>query len=173
MALDCRVPFGIGALAAKGSLYVTRPTLATHISTPALLQEHLATHGLPAKRCDTRRVLAHVISHGATDLAPKSPVRGAVLRAVDQTTVRRRLEVPEDHLMVVTIGQLIDFKGIHVLVDAAGLLRHREKVTYLAIGEGERRQALEERIKREKMEAKDLLDLAQQAVIGAADLGSV
>jgi glycosyltransferase involved in cell wall biosynthesis len=63
----------------------------------------------------------------------------------DVATVRRRLEVPEDHLMVVTIGQLIDFKGIHVLVDAAGLLRHREKVTYLAIGEGERRQALEER----------------------------
>jgi NADPH2:quinone reductase len=32
-------PFGPHILAAKGSLYVTRPTLATHISTPALLQE--------------------------------------------------------------------------------------------------------------------------------------
>ena len=31
--------FGPHILAAKGSLYVTRPTLATHISTPALLQE--------------------------------------------------------------------------------------------------------------------------------------
>jgi NADPH2:quinone reductase len=32
-------PFNPGILAAKGSLYVTRPTLATHISTPALLNE--------------------------------------------------------------------------------------------------------------------------------------
>jgi NADPH2:quinone reductase len=32
-------PFSPGILAAKGSLYVTRPTLATHISTPALLNE--------------------------------------------------------------------------------------------------------------------------------------
>jgi NADPH2:quinone reductase len=32
-------PFSPHILAAKGSLYVTRPTLATHISTPALLQE--------------------------------------------------------------------------------------------------------------------------------------
>jgi NADPH2:quinone reductase len=32
-------PFSPGILAAKGSLYVTRPTLATHISTPALLGE--------------------------------------------------------------------------------------------------------------------------------------
>ena len=32
-------PFGPHILAAKGSLYVTRPTLATHISTKALLQE--------------------------------------------------------------------------------------------------------------------------------------
>ena len=32
-------PFSPGILAAKGSLYVTRPTLATHISTPALLSE--------------------------------------------------------------------------------------------------------------------------------------
>jgi len=32
-------PFNPLILAGKGSLYVTRPTLATHISTPALLQE--------------------------------------------------------------------------------------------------------------------------------------
>jgi NADPH2:quinone reductase len=32
-------PFSPHILAGKGSLYVTRPTLATHISTPALLQE--------------------------------------------------------------------------------------------------------------------------------------
>jgi NADPH2:quinone reductase len=32
-------PFSPGILAARGSLYVTRPTLATHISTPALLNE--------------------------------------------------------------------------------------------------------------------------------------
>ncbi len=32
-------PFSPAILAPKGSLYVTRPTLATHISTPALLQE--------------------------------------------------------------------------------------------------------------------------------------
>ena len=32
-------PFSPGILAPRGSLYVTRPTLATHISTPALLQE--------------------------------------------------------------------------------------------------------------------------------------
>jgi NADPH2:quinone reductase len=32
-------PFDPAILAGKGSLYVTRPTLATHISTPALLQE--------------------------------------------------------------------------------------------------------------------------------------
>jgi len=32
-------PFSPSILAGKGSLYVTRPTLATHISTPALLQE--------------------------------------------------------------------------------------------------------------------------------------
>jgi NADPH2:quinone reductase len=32
-------PFDPKILAGKGSLYVTRPTLATHISTPALLQE--------------------------------------------------------------------------------------------------------------------------------------
>ena len=32
-------PFSPGILAAAGSLYVTRPTLATHISTPALLNE--------------------------------------------------------------------------------------------------------------------------------------
>jgi len=32
-------PFSPGILAARGSLYVTRPTLATHISTPALLGE--------------------------------------------------------------------------------------------------------------------------------------
>jgi NADPH2:quinone reductase len=32
-------PFNPGILAGKGSLYVTRPTLATHISTPALLDE--------------------------------------------------------------------------------------------------------------------------------------
>jgi NADPH2:quinone reductase len=32
-------PFSPAILAGKGSLYVTRPTLATHISTPALLQE--------------------------------------------------------------------------------------------------------------------------------------
>ncbi len=32
-------PFNPSILAGKGSLYVTRPTLATHISTPALLQQ--------------------------------------------------------------------------------------------------------------------------------------
>ena len=32
-------PFSPAILAAKGSLYVTRPTLATHISTPALLKQ--------------------------------------------------------------------------------------------------------------------------------------
>jgi NADPH2:quinone reductase len=32
-------PFSPGILAARGSLYVTRPTLATHISTAALLDE--------------------------------------------------------------------------------------------------------------------------------------
>ena len=32
-------PFSPAILAPRGSLYVTRPTLATHISTPALLQE--------------------------------------------------------------------------------------------------------------------------------------
>jgi len=32
-------PFSPAILAGKGSLYVTRPTLATHISTPALLRE--------------------------------------------------------------------------------------------------------------------------------------
>ncbi len=58
--------------------------------------------------------------------------------------VRERLGVPEDHRLVVTIGQLIDFKGIHVLVDAAIELKDRQGLTFLAIGEGERRQALEQ-----------------------------
>jgi glycosyltransferase involved in cell wall biosynthesis len=57
--------------------------------------------------------------------------------------VRERLGVAPEHCLVVTVGQLIDFKGIHVLVDAAARLRSNRPVTVLVVGEGARRAALE------------------------------
>ncbi len=49
-------PFNIGLLAAKGSLFLTRPTLATHTATPALLQ-------------DGARELFDIVSSGKVSIA--------------------------------------------------------------------------------------------------------
>jgi len=87
-SLDCLAPFGllaafgqssgnvepldIGLLAAKGSLYVTRPTLGTYIATPALLAE-------------TARDLFDVVAKGAVKLAVNQtyPLKDAVQAHID------------------------------------------------------------------------------------------
>ncbi|HWK46860.1 MAG TPA: quinone oxidoreductase [Stellaceae bacterium] len=87
-SLDCLAPFGllaafgqssggveplnIGVLAAKGSLYVTRPTLGTYIATPALLAE-------------TARDLFDVVGKGIVKIAINQtyPLKDAVQAHID------------------------------------------------------------------------------------------
>ena len=60
---------------------------------PADLIAHLAGEGLECSPSEARRVLAHIISGGADDLAMKRPVRRALAEAIEATTSRQRLTV--------------------------------------------------------------------------------
>jgi glycosyltransferase involved in cell wall biosynthesis len=65
---------------------------------------------------------------------------------------RERLGIPRDHQVVTCVGQLIDFKGINHLIDAADLLRDRQEVDFLIVGDGDRKQALAEQVRRLELE---------------------
>jgi glycosyltransferase involved in cell wall biosynthesis len=62
--------------------------------------------------------------------------------------IREHLGLPLDRRVVTCVGQLIDFKGINYLVDAADLLRDREDLFFLIVGDGDRRSALDEQVRR-------------------------
>lgn len=62
--------------------------------------------------------------------------------------MRERLGLPLDRRLVTCVGQLIDWKGIHYLVDAADLLRDRTDVLFLIVGDGDRRAALDDQVRR-------------------------
>jgi glycosyltransferase involved in cell wall biosynthesis len=62
--------------------------------------------------------------------------------------IRARLGLPPDGEVVTSVGQLIDFKGIDHLIDAADLLRSRPALTVLVVGDGDRRDALAARVRR-------------------------
>ncbi len=87
--------------------------------------------------------------------------------------VRERLDIPAGNQVVICVGQLIDFKGMNYLIDAAHLLRDRPHLTVLVVGDGDRRDALAAQVER--------LDLAGRvrllgkrddvhALLAAADL---
>jgi len=60
---------------------------------PEDLVAHLADAGERCGLDEARRVLAHIISGGADDLAMKRPVRRTMANTIESTTSRRRLEV--------------------------------------------------------------------------------
>lgn len=73
---------------------MTRPNLLGML--PEDLVRHLAAAAaVDAPLADARRLLAHVITGGASDLVPKKPVRRGVRLAVEATCRVERLEVVE------------------------------------------------------------------------------
>lgn len=62
---------------------------------PGDLDAHLAGLGFQARPEELRRVLAEVISHGRTEIAPRRGVSKALLEMLESTTSRRRLEQVE------------------------------------------------------------------------------
>jgi len=77
-------PFGIGTLAAKGSIYVTRPTLFTHIASHEATQAmgddlfHMVASGQVKIRIDKRYALAEA-AQSHRDLEARAIVGSAVL----------------------------------------------------------------------------------------------
>lgn len=59
------------------------------------LVAHLAAAGVRATERDARRVLAHVISEGASELMPRKPVRREVIDAIERSVERAPLEMVE------------------------------------------------------------------------------
>lgn len=82
------------------------------------------------------------VLYNGVDLARFAP------RRESPAELRERLGVPAAHHVVTYVGQLIDFKGINYLIDAAHVLRERADLTVLVAGAGDRRQALEEQVAR-------------------------
>ncbi len=62
---------------------------------PSELNAHLRAHGYPAQLAEVRRLLAHVIAGGGSDLRPSKPVHRSLLEAVRELTVRQSLDVVE------------------------------------------------------------------------------
>jgi 23S rRNA (adenine2503-C2)-methyltransferase len=62
---------------------------------PDELVAHLRADGVPCRDDEARRVLAEIVSHGRDAVRSRRPVAGRVLRAVDATTRRARLELLE------------------------------------------------------------------------------
>jgi glycosyltransferase involved in cell wall biosynthesis len=82
------------------------------------------------------------VLYNGVDLARFRPVDEPV------SAIRARLGIPADGEVVTSVGQLIDFKGLNYLVDAADLLRARPGLTVLIVGDGDRREALAAQIAR-------------------------
>lgn len=82
------------------------------------------------------------VLYNGVDLSRFRPV------AESARAIRARLGLPPDGEVVTSVGQLIDFKGLDYLIDAAALLRTRPGLTVLVVGDGDRRDALAAQIDR-------------------------
>ncbi len=92
-----------------------------------------------------------MVLYNGVELGRFRPVRDS------DAAIRRHLDIPPEHEVVTCVGQLIDFKGINHLIDAAHLLRRRQALTVLIIGDGDRRLALTEQVRRLGLEEKVLI----------------
>jgi glycosyltransferase involved in cell wall biosynthesis len=84
------------------------------------------------------------VLYNGIDLGHFRPQRGAE----EGRAVRTRLGLSEQCQVVICVAQLIDAKGLNYLIDAAAELRARPDLVVLIVGEGERRQALADHIRR-------------------------
>lgn len=74
------------------------------------------------------------------------------LAAEGKARVRRRLNLPEDHPVLVFIGRLIPEKGTGLLLDVFSALQARRPAHLLIIGDGPDRTAMEERVRKDHIE---------------------
>jgi len=72
-------------------------------------------------------------------------------RIESAAALRARLGFPAGEL-VTCVAQLIDAKGLDYLIDAAARLRERRDLVFLIVGDGDRRQALADQVRRLKLE---------------------
>ena len=81
---------------------------------------------------------------GAARLTTVAPLGPAPVVSAAAADVRARLGVPAGGHLVVTVARLHPQKGLHDLVEAADLLRHRvEGLRWVVLGEGPQRAQLE------------------------------
>ncbi|PWT94293.1 MAG: glycosyl transferase family 1, partial [Acidobacteria bacterium] len=63
-------------------------------------------------------------------------------------TARQELGLPTENAIVLSVGQLLELKGFHILIDAmVGLRRLRPNLTLVIVGEGPYRPRLEKQIR--------------------------
>lgn len=98
-----------------------------------------------------------------------------VFAPLDREACRTRWSVPHGRRVVASVGQLIERKGHHLLLDAVAAMPAQERPQVLIVGDGEMRAALEAQIARLQLSADARLlggvDHAELAsVYSAADL---
>lgn len=96
------------------------------------LKDRMVTLGCPAEKI-------RVISNG---------VDSVQFRPASQAEARKRLGLPLTSTIILSVGQLNDNKGFHILIEAAAQLRARwPDLMLVIVGEGSARAKLEEQIK--------------------------
>ena len=79
-------------------------------------------------------------------------------RPLDATSVREKLSLPEDCLIAVSVGSLIESKGHHLLIEAFAKVAEKfPKFRLYIIGEGVYRARLEELVRAEQLQEKIFL----------------
>jgi len=82
---------------------------------------------------------------------------GIDVRAIDAVIaegLRRKYGWREDDVVIGTVSRLIDYKGIHILIDAMSELRGRGELRCVIVGDGPERGALERRVRRHHLQEK-------------------
>jgi len=66
----------------------------------------------------------------------------SVFRPLDRDACRRKLGLPADERLILSVGHLVERKGFHILLRAFARLKERARLRVIIAGDGEMRQAL-------------------------------
>jgi phosphatidylinositol alpha-1,6-mannosyltransferase len=167
------IPYGVilhGAeIAIPARIPIVRSGLASVLRGAAIV---VSAGGYPVREAE--RLIGGRLAN-VVEVAPGVDCdRFAHLDGGDRAAVRRRLGFPEDALLVVSVSRLVPRKGMDVLVEAAGLLRHDHPDLVVAIaGAGRDARRLERAIDRTGAPVRLLGRVTEDdkaALLGAADV---